>query len=50
MVVDEAGVVDYTSPAIERVLGYEQIGANTWRCTRCGCVLADNDPDNYKIG
>lgn len=30
--------------------GYESIGANTWRCTRCGSVLADEDPDNYRVG
>lgn len=31
-------------------IGYEQIGANTWQCTRCGHIMADNDPENYKIG
>jgi hypothetical protein len=30
--------------------GHEQIGANTWRCTRCGHTLADDDPKNYRIG
>lgn len=30
--------------------GHEQIGANTWRCTRCGHTLADDDPENYRIG
>jgi rubrerythrin len=29
--------------------GYERIGANTWRCTGCGTIIADNDPDNYKL-
>jgi len=29
--------------------GYERIGANTWRCTGCGTIMADNDPDNYKL-
>jgi len=31
-------------------IGYEQIGANTWRCTDCGHIMADNDPDNYRVG
>lgn len=31
-------------------IGYEQIGANTWRCTRCSHLIADNDPEEYKIG
>lgn len=31
-------------------IGYEQIGADTWRCTDCGHITADNDPDNYRIG
>jgi len=30
--------------------GHEQIGANTWRCTACGHTLADDDPENYRIG
>ena len=30
--------------------GYESIGANTWRCTRCGAVMTDEDPDNYQVG
>lgn len=30
--------------------GYERIGANTYRCTGCGHTLADNDPDNYRVG
>lgn len=34
----------------KRGAGYAQIGASTWRCTRCGHVLADNDPDNYRVG
>lgn len=29
--------------------GYERIGANTWRCTKCGTIMADNDPDNYRL-
>jgi hypothetical protein len=29
--------------------GYERIGANTWRCTGCGTIMADNDPDNYRL-
>lgn len=31
-------------------VGYEQIGANTYRCAACGHTLADNDPDNYQVG
>lgn len=30
--------------------GYTQIGAKTWRCLNCGEILAENDPDNYRIG
>lgn len=30
--------------------GYERIGAGTWRCTGCGGVIADNDPDTYQVG
>lgn len=30
--------------------GYERIGAGTWRCTGCGEVIADTDPDNYRVG
>lgn len=29
--------------------GYERIGAGTWRCTACGHVMADSDPDNYRV-
>ena len=29
--------------------GYERIGASTWRCCRCGHVIADTDPDNYRV-
>lgn len=29
--------------------GYESIGANTWRCTGCGHVMAGDDPDNYRV-
>lgn len=29
--------------------GYERIGANTWRCVKCGTIMADNDPDNYRL-
>ncbi|WP_136687561.1 hypothetical protein [Halorhabdus amylolytica] len=29
--------------------GYEKIGADTWRCTRCSNVIASDDPDNYRI-
>ena len=30
--------------------GYERIGASTYRCTGCGHTLADDDPDNYRVG
>lgn len=30
--------------------GFVSIGANTWQCTRCSSVLADNDPNNYHLG
>lgn len=29
--------------------GYEKIGANTWRCTGCGHILADTDQNNYRV-
>jgi len=29
--------------------GHEKIGADTWRCTRCGTVIGGNDPDNYRV-
>lgn len=29
--------------------GYERIGASTWRCTGCGHVVANPDPDNYRV-
>lgn len=29
--------------------GYERIGANTWRCANCGIIMADNDPENYRL-
>lgn len=39
---------DWHGPRLEK--GYERIGANTYRCTACGHTLADNDPDNYRVG
>lgn len=30
--------------------GYEMTGAQTWRCTDCGHIIAENDPDNYRVG
>lgn len=30
--------------------GREKIGADTWRCTRCGTVIGGNEPGNYRIG
>lgn len=29
--------------------GYERIGANTWRCTACGRVIGNGEPDNYRV-
>ncbi|MFB6151011.1 MAG: hypothetical protein ABEJ40_04315 [Haloarculaceae archaeon] len=30
--------------------GYKRIGADAWRCTRCGSVMANMDPSGYQIG
>lgn len=29
--------------------GYERIGANTWRCTRCSSVIANPDPEKKRV-
>lgn len=29
--------------------GYERIGANTWRCTRCSSVIANPDPETKRV-
>lgn len=38
---------EWHGPRLEA--GYEKIGADTWRCTRCSNVIAGDDPDNYRV-